>query len=197
MASLLDSPLADLRSLELSPGSEALLQRFFEANPLYFLAVSGEPPQPEEAFQEINDELPDGWPYTKKWIIGFANASGELAAMANVVSDLLAKNVWHISTFIVETSRHGSGDAAVLYQGIEAWAKANGARWLRLGVVKGNLAAERFWEKCGYQQTRERPGIVFSQRVHTLRVMCKPLSGRPISEYLALVERDRAESNAA
>jgi hypothetical protein len=107
MTSLLDSPLADLRSLELSPGSEALLQRFFEANPLYFLAVSGEPPQPEEAFQEINDELPDGWPYTKKWIIGFANASGELAAMANVVSDLLAKNVWHISTFIVETSRHG------------------------------------------------------------------------------------------
>jgi ribosomal protein S18 acetylase RimI-like enzyme len=80
---------------------------------------------------------------------------------------------------------------------MEAWAKANGARWLRLGVVKGNLAAERFWEKCGYQQTRERPGIVFSQRVHTLRVMCKPLSGRPISEYLALVERDRAESNAA
>ena len=197
MVSLLDSPLTDLRSLELGPGSEALLQRFFEANPIYFLAVSGELPQPEDAFEEINDELPEGWSYTKKWVIGFASASGELAAMANVVSDLLAKNVWHISTFIVETARHGSGDAATLYHGIESWAKANGAEWLRLGVVKGHTAAERFWQKCGYQQTRERPGVVFSQRVQTLRVMCKPLSGRPISDYLELIERDRPESNAA
>ena len=197
MVSLLDSPLTDLRSLELGPGSEALLQRFFEANPIYFLAVSGELPQPEDAFEEINDELPEGWSYTKKWVIGFASASGELAAMANVVSDLLAKNVWHISTFIVETARHGSGDAATLYHGIESWAIANGANWLRLGVVKGHAVPERFWQKCGYQQTRERPGVVFSQRVQTLRVMCKPLSGRPISEYLELVERDRPESNAA
>ncbi len=197
MVSLLDSPLTDLRSLELGPGSEALLQRFFEANPLYFLAVAGELPQPEDAFEEINDELPEGWSYTKKWVMGFASASGELAAMANVVSDLLAKNVWHISTFIVETARHGSGDAATLYHGIESWAIANGADWLRLGVVKGHAAAERFWQKCGYQQTRERPGVVFSQRVQTLRVMCKPLSGQPISEYLELIERDRPESNAA
>lgn len=197
MVSLLASPLPNLRSLELAPGSEALLQRFFEANPLYFLAVSGEPPQPEEAFEEINDGLPDGWSYTKKWVIGFASESGELAAMANVVSDLLAKDVWHISTFIVETARHGSGDAAKLYQGIESWAMANGAHWLRLGVVKGHAAAERFWQKCGYQQTRERSGVVFSQRVQTLRVMCKPLSGRPISKYLELIERDRPESNAA
>jgi GNAT superfamily N-acetyltransferase len=197
MASLIDSPLSDLRSKELGPGSEALLQRFFEANPLYFLAVSGEPPRPEEAFEEINDELPDGWPYTKKWVIGFASPTGELAPMANVVADLLVKDVWHISTFIVETARHGSGDAGTLYQGIESWAKANGARWLRLGVVKGNSAAERFWQKCGYQQTRERHGVVFSQKVHTLRVMCKPVSGGSISEYLELVERDRPESNAA
>lgn len=183
--------------MELGPGSEPLLQRFFEANPLYFLAVSGGPPQPEDAIEEINDELPEGWSYTKKWVIGFADASGELAAMANVVSDLLAKGVWHISTFIVETVRHGSGDASTLYHGIESWAKANGANWLRLGVVKGHTAAERFWQKCGYQQTRERPGVVFSQRVQTLRVMCKSLSGRPISEYLELIERDRPESNAA
>ncbi len=197
MASLLGSPLPDLRSTELGPGSEALLQRFFEANPLYFLSVSGEPPQPEEAFDEINDDLPDGWPYTKKWVIGYVSPTGELAAMANVVADLLAQGVWHISTFIVETVRHGNGDAGTLYQGIESWAKANGARWLRLGVVKGHTAAERFWQKCGYQQTRERHGVVFSQSVRTLRVMCKPLSGGTISEYLELVERDRPESNAA
>lgn len=193
MTRLLDSPLPELRSLELSPGSEPLLQRFFEANPLYFLAVSGEPPKPEEAFEEINDELPEGWSYSEKWIIGFARPSGELAAMANVVKDLLASKVWHISTFIVETSRHGNGDAAALYNGIEAWARANGADWIRLGVVKGHAAAERFWQKCGYQQTRERTGVVFGQKAQTVRVMCKSLGGRPVGEYLELVARDRPE----
>lgn len=197
MVPLLTSPVADLRSLALGPGSEALLQRFFDANPLYFLAVSGEPPRPDEAFEEINDDLPEGWPYTRKWVIGFADASGELAAMANVVSDLLARDVWHISTFIVETARHGRGDAMALYQGIESWARANGALWMRLGVVKGHAAAERFWQKCGYQQTRERPGVAFGQKVQAVRVMCKPLSGQPISAYLELIERDRPDSDAA
>ena len=193
MTSLLESPLPDLRSKELGPESEALLQRFFEANPLYFIAVSGAPPHPEEAFEEIHDELPDGWPYTKKWVIGFVGPTGELAAMANVVEDLLAKGVWHVSTFIVETVRHGNGDAGTLYRAIESWAKANGARWLRLGVVKGNAAAERFWQKCGFQQTRERHGVVFAQKVQALRVMCKPVSGGSLGEYLELVERDRPE----
>ena len=197
MTQLLDSPLQGLRSLELGPDSEALLQRFFEANPLYFLAVTGQPPRPEDAFEEIHDELPDGWPCTRKWLIGFAKPTGELAAMANVVSDLLAPGVWHISTFIVETARHGQGDASRLYQGIETWARANGARWLRLGVVKGHVAAERFWQKCGYYQTRERHGVAFSQKVHSLRVLCKPLTGGTVSEYLDLVERDRPDSTAA
>jgi GNAT superfamily N-acetyltransferase len=197
MTQLLVSPLAGLRTLELGPGSEPLLQRFFEANPLYFLSVSGEPPGPEEAFDEIHEDLPEGWPFTKKWVIGFADASGELAAMANVVSDMLAQGVWHISTFIVETARHGTGDAAALYAGIETWARANGAQWLRLGVVKGNVAAERFWQKCAFQQTRERPGILFGQRKQTVRVMCKPLSGRPMLEYLDLIARDRPEPETA
>jgi GNAT superfamily N-acetyltransferase len=193
MTQLLASPLAGLRSVELGPGAEGVLQRFFEANPLYFLSVSGAPPGHEDAFEEINEGLPDGWPYTKKWVIGFADGSGELAAMAHVVSDLLAPGVWHISTFIVETARHGRGDAARLFAGIESWARANGAAWLRLGVVKGNAAAERFWEKCGFVETRERPGVPFGAQVQTVRVMCKPLTGQPLATYLALVPRDRPE----
>jgi GNAT superfamily N-acetyltransferase len=79
--------------------------------------------------------------------------------MANVVSDLLAPTVWHIGTFIVATSRHGRGDAQVIYDNLEAWARRNGAQWLRLGVVKGNLRAEHFWERQGFAQTRLRPGV--------------------------------------
>lgn len=179
--------------MELTAGLEPLLQRFFDRNPLYFIATLGEPAGPDEAHEEIHEDLPAGWPYTRKWVIGYRDAGGELAAMANVVTDLLAPRVWHIGTFIVATSRHGTGEAQALYDDLESWARAHGAHWLRLGVVSGNTRAERFWQRRGFRQTRVRPGIVMGQRENTVRVMFKPLQGGSLDEYLALVERDRPE----
>jgi GNAT superfamily N-acetyltransferase len=193
MVSLPPSPLPELRVIELGAGSEPLLQRFFEANPLYFESVNGEPARPTEAHEEIHDALPAGWPYTKKWVIGYADAQGSLVAMANVVSDLLAPTVWHIGTFILATSLHGRGHAQVLYRSLESWAASHGAQWLRLGVVQGNVRAERFWEREGFIQTRLRSGLSMGRRTNTVRVMVKPLAGGSVEDYLALVERDRAE----
>ena len=190
-------PLPELQVIELGADSVPVLQRFFEANPLYFLSVNGEPPQPTEAHEEINEDLPTGWQYTKKWVLGFADSSGSLVAMANVVSDLFAPSVWHVSTFIVATSRHGRGDAQVLYRSLESWAHGNGARWLRLGVVHGNIRAERFWERQGFIQVRLRSGVSMGKLTNTLRVMFKSLAGGSMPEYLALVERDRPEEYSA
>jgi GNAT superfamily N-acetyltransferase len=196
-AALPPSPLSDLRPLELTAGSEPVLQRFFDANPAYFRAVNGEPAQPGEAHEEIHGALPEGWPYTKKWVIGYIDRTGSLAAMANVVSDLLAPAVWHIGTFIVATSRHGSGDAQVLYRSLESWAVGSGAHWFRLGVVRGNARAERFWERQGFVQTRVRAGVRMGPLTHTLRVMVKPLAGGAVERYLTLVERDRPQGETA
>ena len=66
-----------------------------------------------------------------------------------------------------------------------------GARWLRLGVVRGNARAERFWERCGYVQVRERGPVQMGRKTNLLRVMVKPLAGGTLDEYLALVARDR------
>jgi len=187
------SPLAGLRTVELTPDLEHRLQQFYEANPAYFDAVQGAPAGPNEAHETLHDEMPAGWPFTRLWLIGYLGADDNLAAMANVVSDLLAPAVWHIGLFIVATARHGSGDAQALYRSIEAWAAAHGARWMRLGVVQGNRRAERFWEGLGYQQVRTRHGVVMGQRSNTLRVMVKPLGDATIAHYLSLVERDRPE----
>ena len=193
IAELPASPIAGLRAVELGSGDEPVLQRFFEANPLYFLAVNGAPAGPGEAHEEIHGELPAGWAFTKKWIVGYLDTDNQVVALANVVSDLLASGVWHIGTFIVATSRHGSGDAQVLYRGVEDWARANGARWLRLGVVRGNVRAERFWEALGYVETRTRAGVEMGRLTNTLRVMVKPLAGGTLEQYLQLVPRDRPE----
>ena len=169
------------------------LQRFFELNPEYFLAVYGRAAAPDEAYEAIHGALPPGWPFTKKWLIGFVDETGSLAGMANVVSDLLASGVWHIGLFMLATWQHGSGAAQSLYAGLERWALDQGAQWLRLGVVQGNTRAERFWDRCGFIEVRKRDGVEMGELTNTLRVMVKPLAAGALPDYLALVERDRAE----
>ena len=183
-----------LRSVELQSEDVPELQRFFEANPEYFLAVEGRPPDHSEANEEFHSELSAGWSFTKKWFLGFVDDANSRVGMASLVSDLLALNVWHIGLFIVATARHGSGDAQALYQALEDWAVRSGAQWFRLGVVEGNTRAERFWEKAGFVQVRKRNSVEMGKLVNTLRIMAKPLAGGTLAEYLALVARDRPES---
>lgn len=185
------SSLPGLRTIEITRHYEQQLQRFFDANPQYFLSVNGESARPSEAQEEIDSELPSGWSFTKKWLLGYLDEEGSFVAFANVVSDLLAAGVWHIGMFIVATSRHGTGDAQALYRGLETWAVCNGAAWLRLGVVKGNERAERFWEALGFIEVRTRTDVEMGKLTNTLRVMIKPLANGSIQQYLSLVERDR------
>jgi GNAT superfamily N-acetyltransferase len=186
------SPIQNLSVVNLVSAGEVALQEFFEENPLYFLSVHGIPAQAGEAREEICGDLPAGWAFTHKYVFGYEDPNGKLAGMVNVVSDLLAIGVWHIGTFIVTTDRHGTGDAQSLYASVEGWCQRCGARWMRLGVVEGNSRAETFWERSGYTQVARREGIVMGQRTNAIRVMAKPLLGQPVSEYYALVERDRA-----
>jgi GNAT superfamily N-acetyltransferase len=171
----------------------ARLQRFLEANPEYYLTVFGVPPSSSEGQEEIDSRPPPQFRYDRVVVMGFDDASGNLAGMASVTINLLADNVGHIGLFIVATDLHGSGAAREMYEGLERWLLAGGARWLRLGVVAGNAKGGRFWEKHGFVEVRRRLGVQMGPRVHDLRVMIKPARGSVV-EYLALVERDRPES---
>ena len=173
----------------------AALQRFFDANPEYFFNVGGEPPRPDEAEREFRDVPPAEMRYREMLLLGFSDdgddASGAMVAMATIVADLLAEHVWHIGLFVVATVLHGSGAAHAIYAELERWMRDRGARWIRLGVVAGNTRAERFWERSGYLQVRERGPLEMGRRTNMLRVMVKPLDGRTIAPYLAIVARDR------
>jgi ribosomal protein S18 acetylase RimI-like enzyme len=171
------------------------LQRFFEANPDYFVAVNGEPPRPDEAACELHDAPPAEMAYREMRLLGFADReTGELAGMASVVVDLIAEHVGHIGLFIVATALHGSGAAQAMLDDLERWLRERGARWIRLGVVAGNARAERFWERAGYGEVRTRGPLRMRQRTNLLHVLVKPVAGGTLAEYLALVERDRPEA---
>jgi GNAT superfamily N-acetyltransferase len=180
-----------IRAVALGPADETALQRFFEANPAYFLAVQGEPPAADAAHEELNGKPPADWSWTRQCQLGFVDGDGELLAMVDLVVDLLAPGVWHLGLFFVATALHGGGTARALHAALEDWVRTQGAQWLRLGVVLGNQRAERFWERNGYVELRRREGIEMGRRINTVRVMLKPLAGGTPEQYLALVERDR------
>lgn len=183
-----------LRAVELDASDVPALQRFFEANPEYFFDVSGQAPAHDEALQELQAVPPADMAYGRQWLLGFVDDAGELVAMASVASDFLAADVWLIGLFVVASSLHGTGTAHVAYRAFESWARNDGGRWIRLAVVMGNAKAEGFWRKVGYTEVRRRGGVAMGQRINTLRIMVKPLAGGDVSEYLALVPRDRPET---
>jgi GNAT superfamily N-acetyltransferase len=185
-----------LEAVELAAGDVGALQAFFEANPLYFETVLGAPPGPGEAAEEFASRPPEGWPYTRRWLMAFVDDSRSIVGVSEVVSDLLATGVWHVGLFVVETRRHGSGDAQALYAALEAWMRSQGAAYLRLGVVTGNPRAGRFWERAGFAQVRLREGVEMGSQVNTIRVMVKALGGGSIPEYLAILPRDDPASTA-
>lgn len=182
------------RALEIFEEDLPALQRFFDENPEYFLTVGGERAGPDTALEEFSDRPPAEWPWDGKWLIRFVDDADAIVAVADVISNLLAKGVWHVGLFIVGTRLHGSGAAHDLYRALEAWARQGGARWMRLNVVVGNARAERFWERAGYSEVRQRGGVEIGQRVNVVRVMLKPLADESLPAYLSRVPRDRPES---
>lgn len=183
----------DWLALPLGAADAPALQAFLDANPLYSQIVNGRPFAPGEALEEIVERPP--YPHRALHALAVLEpGSGRWRGFLSLVDDLIAPGVHHIGLFLVATAEQGSGLAAALFQAVEQRARAQGARWLRLGVVVGNARAERFWARCGFQEIRQRHGLPYQGPSTSVRVMLKTLDGSPVADYLARVERDRPES---
>jgi hypothetical protein len=105
------SPDADMRTVLLAPDDWSLVQSFYESNPTYFVTLTGLPAQKNAALDDLLALPPADFSYKRKYFIGVVDLSGKLLAVADVIEDLLAPEVWHIGLFIVATALHGSGFA--------------------------------------------------------------------------------------
>ncbi|RBP35527.1 acetyltransferase (GNAT) family protein [Roseimicrobium gellanilyticum] len=185
-------------SRELAAEEVPQLQALFDANPEYFLAMNGQPPQGHEAWGEFGDYPPAHLPYAKRWFAGLFDEHGKMVGVVSMVSDFCVAHVWHVALFMIATRFQGQGVARAIYEALEIWMHDSGARWIRLGVVRGNARAERFWTRQGFQEVRARHVAEPDGRTTSVRVMVKPMEPwKPeseIKEYLARVPRDRPES---
>ena len=182
---------AGLQARVLQAGEVPQLQALFDANPLYFETVSGRPAAPDEAQREFDERPPPHLSWRSQWLLGVWRASDRsLQGVIIATGDLCAEGVWHTALFLLATALHGSGAAAALHAAQIGWMQAQGARWLRLGVVLGNTRAERFWARQGYRPVRRREGIPAGDRLNTVQLMVRPLGDATLADYLARVPRD-------
>lgn len=179
---------------EMPPSELPRLQALYEANPEFFLTVNGRGPDANEAQQQFDELPPPHLSYSRRWFAGVFDRTGALQGHVAIVSDLVLPRAWHLATFLMATRLHGSGAAAETFSALESWARGQGACWLRLGVVIGNVRAERFWERCGFVDVRRRENMDTGGRINSLRIMVKPLTGQSVHDYLRHVPRDRPDS---
>ena len=168
------------------------VQAFYEANPEYWRITHGHAPPPGEAAQGFDFRPPAEMPY-RDWQIWLIRdrTSRQIVGELSVGIDLLARGVFHLGFFIIESARQGSGLAGEVHAAYESWALAQGARWLRLGVVAANTRAEAFWRRQGYIEVRRREGYALGSLMHQLIVMVKPVPPNILADFLLAVPRDR------
>ena len=179
---------------QLQPSDVPALQALFDANPAYFQAVNGRLAHADEAQAEFDEVPPAHLPFARQWKAGIHDAEGRMVGTLVVLSDFCAPGVWHLGLFLLATRLHGSGLAVSLHQALLAWARAQGAQWMRLSVIVGNVRAERFWARQGYTEVRRRHGIDTGGRINDARVMVKALGDQGLDTYLARVPRDQPAS---
>lgn len=190
---------AGLRARELQRVEVPLLQALFEAHPQYFEAVNGRPPRADEAQTEFDDHPPAHLRFARRWFLGLFDGDDRLQGVIVLLSDFTAPGVWHLALLLLATPLHGSGAAQAVHAAMLRWITAQGARWLRLGVVVGNVRAERFWQRLGYVELRQRHGVDTGGLINDLRVLVRPLAADARDAdwretYLGLVPRDRPDS---
>lgn len=169
------------------------LQDFLDANPLYSQIVNGRPFRSGEALEEITDVPP--FAHRQAHAVALLDrTSGAWLGFVSLVDGLIDPGVCHIGLFLVGSAWHGTGLATEVYTALEQRARTSGARWMRLGVVVGNVRAERFWRRMGFEEVRQRHGQPYEGPSTSVRVLFKPLGAAGRSEYLACVERDRPDS---
>lgn len=196
-----------LEARELAREELPALQAFFDANPRYFVTVTGAPAPADAAVTTFEARPPPHLAFTRHPCLGLFGADGAgLQGVVFVACDFCLPGVWHLSLFMVDERHHGRGVAAAVHASFEAWARAGGAHAVRLSVVLGNERAERFWQRLGYVELRRRERVDTGGRLNTVRVMLKPLLAagaaagevtQAIEAYLQRVPRDQPGSTLA
>ena len=122
----------------------------YSGNPDYFRHC---PPSPSrDTIQDDMSTLPPGKKANDKYFIGLFE-SGSLVAVIDLIDRYPDDETAFIGLLMVAKDLQGHGVGAFIVKALSEALKAKHYKRIRLGYIKTNRSAQRFWLKQGFQAT--------------------------------------------
>jgi RimJ/RimL family protein N-acetyltransferase len=139
---------------QLSECDTTAVQKLCERCGDYFCLHEGTP-VPKNAAADIFTSLPPGKAQKDKFVFGVVKPDGTLVGVIDLVQDFPETGVWMLGLMLLAPEERGNGTGRAAHEGIVGWAKALGAKSMRIGVIEENRAGAHFWDSLGYLHQEE------------------------------------------
>jgi GNAT superfamily N-acetyltransferase len=150
------------------------LQALFERYADYALIVEGGAVSPHAA-QEALQETPPGRSLADKFLYCVWHPQAQLVGVLEGMRGYPDESTWWIGLLLLDPAVRGQGLGRRLVQRLGAWAQAQGATALMLGVMADNHPAFAFWRQQGFDLVRVSEPRTFGKKVQTVSVLRKAL----------------------
>ncbi|BEP28158.1 GNAT family N-acetyltransferase [Helicovermis profundi] len=108
-----------------------------------------------DAAQKILEALPNGKTYDDQFNLGIFNKSNSLIGLINIIKDYPYSNVWMLGLLMIDPSERNNGLGKLIHKEIVNIVKEENANKIRIGVLKDNINALKFWNSIGYKLEKE------------------------------------------
>ena len=145
-----------------------LLQQVLDGAPDYAELVTGSPPGAADALS-VFTILPDGKGYDDKFVLGIFSGSA-MVGCVDLIRGYPEPETAHIGLLLIAEPFQRRGLGAEAFAAVERLVTSwNGIERLRIGVLRSNTAAHRFWQRLGFRPSGEvkpyRYGYVRSETI--------------------------------
>jgi GNAT superfamily N-acetyltransferase len=150
------APAVALREVAGGPDELAALQRVLEGAPRY-ARVTGDHPVPRDAARLLWEALPPGRTRDGKQVFA-VTLDGDVVGVVDLFVGYPDDQTVFIGLLLLMERHQGHGLGGAALAAVERHVRA---RWpavgrMRLGVVRENASAHRFWSRQGFVATGER-----------------------------------------
>jgi len=148
------STTVELRRISGSADDANVVQRIYDAAPMYSWVTTGAPSRPGAAIETFG-MLPDGCAADAKHMY-LVFCEDEPVGFVDVIRGYPSENCAYVGLFILIESQHGQGIGRRTFRDLETLiAKWRGVRRIRLTVIEANVPALSFWDAMGFTRTGE------------------------------------------
>lgn len=146
------------------------LQKLCENCSCYYKLMEGKKVSPN-AGKEVFYDLPKGKKLQDKIIIGIYTKSNKLIGIIDMIKDFPVDKIWFIGLMMLDPAERKKGLGEKMVKEYIKFASKNEIGKIRLGVLKENDGALKFWDRMGFKITREISNYKINKKTTTVYAM--------------------------